>query len=85
MKNQLLDRFIRYVKTWTTSNQNNADNGIIPSEAREADFAQALADELKKIGLSDVLVTEHAYVCGRLPATKGCENVPVIGFLHRSR
>ena len=81
MKNQLLDRFIRYVKTWTTSNQNNADNGIIPSETREADFAETLADELRKIGLSDVHVTEHAYVCGRLPASKGCENVPVIGLL----
>jgi tripeptide aminopeptidase len=81
MKKQLLDRFIRYVKTWTTSNQDNADNGIIPSETREADFAETLADELRKIGLSDVHVTEHAYVCGRIPASKGFEKAPVIGFL----
>lgn len=81
MKKQLLDRFIRYVKTWTTSNQDNADNEIIPSEQREADFAQTLADELRKIGLSDVHVTEHAYVCGRIPASKGFETVPAIGLL----
>ena len=81
IEKQLLDRFIRYVKTWTTSNQDNADNGIIPSEQREADFAQTLAEELKKIGLSDVHVTEHAYVCGRLTASEGYENAPVIGLL----
>jgi len=81
IEKQLLDRFIRYVKTWTTSNQDNADNGIIPSEQREADFAQTLADELRKIGFSDVHVTEHAYVCGRLPASEGYEKVPVIGLL----
>ena len=81
MKKQLLDRFIRYVKTWTTSNQENSDNGIIPSEKREANFAQTLAEELKKIGLSDVHVTEHAYVCGRLQASKGYESAPVIGLL----
>lgn len=81
IKNELLERFTRYVKTWTTSNQDNADNGIIPSEKREADFAQTLAQELNAMGLSDVTVTDHAYVCGRLPATAGYENAPSVGFL----
>ncbi|MCR4940161.1 MAG: peptidase T [Treponemataceae bacterium] len=81
MKKELLTRFTRYVKTWTTSNQENADNGIIPSEEREADFAKTLAQELKEIGLTDVHISDNSYVCGRLPASKGYEKAPAIGLL----
>lgn len=76
-----LERFLQYVKTWTTSNQNNADAGITPSTDIQADFAATLETELKKIGVTDVEVTKHAYVCARLSATKGLEKAPSIGFL----
>lgn len=81
MSNKLLDRFVSYVKTWTTSDLAKADEGIMPSTARQADFAATLKKELLSIGITDVIITEHAYVCARLPAAKGYENVPVIGFL----
>ena len=79
--NNLLERFLRYVKTWTESNTENADNGIQPSSPMQMDFAKELENELKTIGITDIFVSEHAYVCARIPATKGYEKYPSIGFL----
>lgn len=81
IKARLQNRFVSYVKTWTTSDQNNADNGIIPSTDNEAKFAKTIESELNSLGIKDVTVTEHSYVCARIPATTGFENVPSIGFL----
>lgn len=79
--NPLLERFLRYVKTHTTSDSQNADNGIQPSTEVQRDFAYILEQELKDLGINDVHVTEHAYVCARIPATTGFENKPSVGFL----
>lgn len=81
MFNTLQERFVSYAKTWTTSDLAKADEGIMPSTDRQASFAKTLEKELNSIGISDTLITEHAYVCARLPASKGCEKAPVIGFL----
>ncbi len=78
---KLLDRFIGYTKIWTTSVQEQADAGVIPSSPRETEFAKVLADELRSIGISDVTISPHSYVCARLPASAGCESVPSIGLL----
>ena len=79
--NNLLERFLRYVKTWTESNTENANNGVQPSSPMQMDFAKELENELKTIGITDIFVSEHAYVCARIPATKGYEKYPSIGFL----
>ncbi|MDE5899363.1 MAG: peptidase T [Treponemataceae bacterium] len=76
LQNRLLDRFIRYVKVWTESSTENADNGIMPSTERQRPFAEALAEELKGIGLTDVCVTPECYVYGALPASDGLDGVP---------
>lgn len=52
-----------------------------PSSQCQFDLANVLADEMKELGLTDVLVDEHCYVYGKLPATPGCENAPCIGFI----
>ena len=80
-KNALLERFLRYVKTYTESSAEKADAGIIPSSPDEAAFAEKLKDELIKLGITDVTVTEHAYVCARIPASAGMEDKPVTGLL----
>ncbi len=77
----LLERFLRYVKTWTTSDLESADKGICPSTEQQRDFAYTLEKELQSIGIQDVHVTEYAYVCARIPATTGYESAPSVGFL----
>ena len=77
----LLERFLRYVQTWTTSDDNAADKGIMPSTERQRDFAAELEKELRSLGIDDVFVDKHAYVCARIPASKGYEKAPSVGFL----
>lgn len=72
------ERFLKYVSYWTTSCD---DQKSIPSTGRQFDLGRELADELKKLGLFKVKCDEHCYVYGLLPATKGCEDKPSIGFI----
>jgi len=71
-------RFLKYVRFWTTSDRHNADT---PSTPGQWDLAKALVEELKGLGINDVTLTDHCYVIARLPASKGKENCPTIGFL----
>ena len=75
LTSSLLERFLRYVQVWTTSDSNSADNGNQPSTQTQFDLAHILESELKSLGLEDVQITEHCYVYGRLPASKGCEKI----------
>ncbi len=77
----LLERFLRYVKTWTTSDLAQADKGVCPSTECQRDFAYTLEKELKDLGIKDVHVTDYAYVCARIPASKGFDHIPSVGFL----
>ena len=78
---KLCERFCNYVKQHTTSNQQNADSYLQPSTERQRDFAQKLKTELENIGVTDCKITEHSYLCARIPSTKGFENAPSICFL----
>jgi tripeptide aminopeptidase len=73
-----LKRFLNYVTYWTESDRHNEET---PSTPGQLVFAKVLAEELRGMGLSDVIVTDNCYVIARLPASKGKESVPVIGFL----
>ncbi len=74
-----LDRFLRYVKIETTSSETS---GTYPSTSSQFDLALMLADELKKLGLSDVSVDGHCYVTATLPADPAVgKDVPVIGWV----
>ncbi len=77
----LMERFLRYVKTYSESSSLNADNGIIPSTPQQRDMAALLASEMKEIGLKDVQTTEFCYTYGYLPASEGYEDTPSIGLL----
>jgi peptidase T len=78
---ELLERFLRYVKTYSESSSASADKGIIPSTPQQKEFAQMLASEMVTVGLSDVQVTEYCYVYGMLPASDGCESMPAFCVL----
>lgn len=75
---ELLVRFLRYVKIWSTSDSAEADKGIQPSTERQFDFAHILASELTLNGAKSVAVTNKCYVYGMLPASKGYEHIPSI-------
>ena len=66
-KNKLMDRFVRYVKIWTESNEELAEKGVFPSTERQFDLAKILEGELKELGLQNVQVTKDCYVYGFLP------------------
>ncbi len=74
----LVDRFVTYAKMHTTSSE---ESETYPSTARQFDLARLLVGELQALGLKDAAVDEHCYVTATLPATPGCEKVPVIAFI----
>jgi len=77
MKN-VLERFLEYVKFDT---QSNDSTGTHPSTPGQLVFAQHLAEEMRKAGIKNVTVSEHAYVFGELPPTPGMEKAPALGLI----
>lgn len=72
------ERFLKYVSYWTTSDEENEQ---IPSSDRQFELAKVLEAELKDLGLEKVILTDHCYVYGLLPATEGYENTKAVGFI----
>lgn len=73
------ERFLKYVAISTPSD--DAVENRTPSTACQFDLANVLAEEMKQSGFTQVCVDEHCFVYGVLPASKGCEQVPAIGFI----
>lgn len=72
------ERLLKYVSYWTTSDENSTN---IPSSKREFALAELLEEELNALHLSNVTLTDHCYVYGLLPATKGMESKKSVGFI----
>lgn len=82
-KNKLMDRFVRYVKIWTESNEELAEKGVFPSTERQFDLAKILEGELKDLGLQNVQVTKDCYVYGFLPGNdEGAKAESVLLMAH---
>ncbi|NQV23469.1 MAG: peptidase T [Rhodopirellula sp.] len=62
----VLDRFLRYVKVDTQSDENSDS---YPSTAKQLGLSRMLADECRDIGLADVSLTEFGIVTATVPAT----------------
>ncbi len=60
-KEQVIDRFLRYVKIDTQSKE---DEEKIPSTEKQFNFAKLLAEELKSLRVENVRLTENCYVYG---------------------
>ncbi|MDB2587328.1 peptidase T [Flavobacteriaceae bacterium] len=76
-KQHIIDRFVRYVTVDTESDPNSQTT---PSSKNQWDLANALAQELKDIGMSEVHIDAHAYIMATLPSNVG-HQVPTIGFI----
>ena len=71
-------RFITYVKFDTTSDANSES---CPSTPKQLKLAEYLTAELKELGLKGVKQDKNGYVYAYLPASKGCADLPAIGFI----
>jgi len=77
MKNEILERFLRYIKIDTTSDDSSE---TYPSTAKQFTLAKVLQEELTAMGLKDVSVDEHCYLMATLPANTD-KKIPNIGFI----
>lgn len=78
MYENLLPRFLRYVKTETRS---DATSKTTPSTKTQVAFAHELKKELEDLGLTDVIYNEtNGYVIGTLPSNTD-KPVKTIGFI----
>ena len=72
------ERLLKYVSYWTTSDEECRQ---IPSSERQFELGKVLEHELRDLGLEKVTLTDHCYVYGLLPATKGYADKPAVGFI----
>lgn len=74
------ERLLNYVTVHTTGCERMA--GIkTPSTDEQWVLAKQLVRELQQLGLKDATVDDRCYVYATIPATKGCENAPALGFI----
>ena len=73
-------RLMRYAKVWSESDY-HANRGTTPSTDRQFDMARLLVEELHGMGVDNAFVDDTCYVYASLPATPGCEHLPVIGLI----
>ncbi|GHU76568.1 peptidase T [Bacteroidia bacterium] len=73
----LTERFLKYTSFDTQSSDMSETTPSTPGQRR---LAEAIAHELKEIGLEDITLDANSYLMATLPATTGKE-VPVIGFI----
>ena len=71
------DRFLRYIRMETTSSEASES---CPSTPGQRVLAEALAEEMRKIGVSEARVDENGYVYGVIPA-KDAPDAPAIGLI----
>jgi len=77
MKESVVDRFLRYVKIDTQSDEHSS---TVPSTKKQLKLANMLAEELRELGLEDAEVDDNGYVMATLPANNGGKG-PVIGWI----
>ncbi len=81
IKKNLLERFFRYVKIDTQSDERSE---TYPSTKKQFDLLNLLAEELRGLELADVRQDEWGYVMATVPGNLPADlsrSVPTIGFL----
>ena len=78
MRTSALERFLRYVRVDTRSDESSK---TVPTTAGQLVLQRMLVEELHAMGVTDARLDEHGYVMATIPATIGREAAPVIGFI----
>jgi tripeptide aminopeptidase len=77
MKQEIIERFTKYVQVNTQSDPNS---DTCPSTPGQLELGNMLVEELKAIGMEEVTMDENGYIMATLPANTE-KDVPTIGFL----
>ena len=72
------ENFLKYVSFDTKSDENS---GSTPSTQGQLVLGKFLVSELERVGMQGAHMDQNGYVYGFLPATKGLEEKPTIGFI----
>ncbi|MEG1623080.1 MAG: peptidase T [Alistipes sp.] len=75
---ELKDRFLHYVSFDTQSCE---ESETFPSTEKQKVLLKYLSEEMATFGMQEITMDKYGYVMGTIPASKGMENAPVIGFL----
>ncbi len=76
--NNAIQRFLKYVKVWTTSDENVES---FPTTKNQLDLGKQLVEELKALNLENIVQDDYGFVYAYLPPSKGFEKVQPIGLL----
>ena len=75
----VIERFLEYIRIDTESSE---DSASMPSTMKQHDLASLLVKQLQEMGAEEITYDkEHCYVYASVPASAGCEEAPVIGFI----
>ncbi len=76
---KVIDRLLEYVKIDT---QSDGASKTTPSSQKQHHLAKLLTKELEEMGAQEITYDEeHCYIYATVPASEGCENTPVLGFI----
>lgn len=76
---RVIERFLEYVKIDTQSSE---ESSTMPSTMKQHDLAALLEKQLGDMGAEEIVYDKaHGYVYASVPASAGCEDAPVIGFI----
>jgi len=78
MRDDLLSRFLRYVRLDTQSDETS---NTFPSTPGQLVLLEMLKEELNELGAADVQMTKHGYVMASIPANTRKARVPTVAFL----
>lgn len=79
LREKVVERFLRYVKIDTQSDENSSTS---PTTGKQHELALLLVEELNAMGAQEITYDkEHCYVYASIPATQGRENDKVLGFI----
>lgn len=80
IKEQVLDKFLRYVAIDTKSDPHNTS--VIPSTKCQWNLLNLLKSELEELGIKKITLNEHGYLIAILESNlKEGEKAPVIGLM----
>ena len=78
METSALSRFLKYVTYDTRADEQST---TFPSTPGQLVLLRELVSELKALELDDAVMDQYGYAMATVPATPGCEQAPVIGFI----